>query len=48
MTMHMQGGTLKINIDKEWNIRMTGEVREVASGILSSEMIEDLENPFAL
>jgi diaminopimelate epimerase len=46
MTMYMQGGTLKINIDDEWNIRMTGEVREVATGMLSKEMIEDLDKPF--
>jgi diaminopimelate epimerase len=46
LTMNMQGGTLKINIDKDWNIRMTGEVREVALGILSRELLEDLEKPF--
>jgi diaminopimelate epimerase len=48
MTMHMQGGTLKITIDKEWNIRMTGEVREVAHGILSHELIEDLDKSFSV
>jgi diaminopimelate epimerase len=42
ITMHMQGGTLKIQIDKEFNIRMTGEVREIAGGILGKELIEDL------
>jgi len=42
LTMHMIGGSLKIQIDKEWNIRMTGEVREIAKGILGSELIEDL------
>ena len=46
LTMHMQGGTLKIEIDKEWNIHMTGEVREIARGVLGSELLEDLENPF--
>jgi len=46
LTMHMQGGTLKIDIDKEWNIRMTGEVREIARGILGSEMLEDLNKIF--
>lgn len=45
LTMHMQGGTLKINIDNEWNIRMTGEVREIARGLLSRELIEDLNRP---
>ena len=46
--MHMQGGTLKIQIDKDWNIRMTGEVREIASGVLSAEVLEDLEKPLAV
>jgi len=46
LTMHMQGGTLKIQIDKDWNIQMTGEVREIARGILSDEMLEDLNKPF--
>jgi diaminopimelate epimerase len=45
LIMHMQGGTLKINIDNEWNIRMTGEVREIARGLLSRELIEDLNRP---
>ena len=48
MTMYMQGGTLKIDIDDDWNIRMTGPVREVARGILSAEMIADLEEPFVV
>ncbi len=47
LTMHMKGGTLKIEIDKNWNIRMTGEVREIARGVLSSELLEDLNKPFA-
>jgi diaminopimelate epimerase len=48
LNMHMQGGTLKIQIDKEWNIRMTGEVREISSGVLSGELLEDLNKPFAV
>lgn len=47
LTMHMQGGTLKIEIDKSWNIRMTGEVREIAGGVLGGELLEDLDKPFA-
>ena len=47
LTMHMQGGTLKIQIDKDWNIRMTGEVREIARGVLGSELLEDLNKAFA-
>jgi diaminopimelate epimerase len=45
LIVHMQGGTLQINIDKDWNIRMTGEVREIARGMLSRELIEDLDRP---
>jgi diaminopimelate epimerase len=46
LKMHMQGGTLKIQIDKNWNIRMTGEVREIARGSLGQELLEDLNKPF--
>nr|WP_294785310.1 diaminopimelate epimerase [uncultured Flavobacterium sp.] len=42
ITIKMQGGTLKINVDADFNIRMTGEVREICSGILNPELIEDL------
>jgi diaminopimelate epimerase len=47
LTMHMQGGTLKIQIDHEWNIRMTGEVREIAKGVLANELLEDLNKTYA-
>ena len=47
LTMHMPGGTLKIQIDKDWNIRMTGEVREIARGILGGELLEDINKSFA-
>ena len=47
LTMHMPGGKLKIQIDKDWNIRMTGEVREIARGVLGNELLEDLNKPFA-
>ena len=47
LTMHMQGGSLKIEIDKDWNIRMTGEAREIARGVLGDELLEDLNKPFA-
>lgn len=46
ITMHMKGGTLKISIDEQWNIKMTGEVREIASGVLSKELIEDIDKVF--
>lgn len=47
LTMHMQGGTLKIQVDNEWNIRMTGEVREIVRGVFGNELLEDLNKPFA-
>jgi len=43
LMVKMQGGILTIEIDSSWNLRMTGEVREIASGILSGELIDDLE-----
>ncbi|NQU51729.1 MAG: diaminopimelate epimerase [Bacteroidetes bacterium] len=42
LTIKMPGGNLKIEIDEAWNIKMTGEVREIASGILSDELVNDL------
>ncbi|KOA18484.1 diaminopimelate epimerase [Clostridium homopropionicum DSM 5847] len=38
----MLGGELLIQIDDDWNIKMTGEVRQIAEGTLSDELIEDL------
>ena len=38
----MPGGTLQIEIDEDWNIHMVGEVREIASGYLSDELIADV------
>ncbi|EKQ54708.1 MULTISPECIES: diaminopimelate epimerase [unclassified Clostridium] len=38
----MLGGELLIEIDNNWNIKMTGEVRQIAEGTLSDELIEDL------
>lgn len=37
----MPGGELLIDIDSEWNIRMTGEVKEIASGVISRETLAD-------
>jgi diaminopimelate epimerase len=45
--MHMQGGNLQIQIGENWNIRMTGEVREIAGGVLGGELLEDLDKPFS-
>jgi diaminopimelate epimerase len=38
----MLGGELLIEIEDNWNVKMTGEVREIATGTLSDELIEDL------
>lgn len=38
----MPGGNLDIVIDENWNIKLTGEIREICNGILSSELIEDI------
>lgn len=38
LTVKMPGGELKLEIDENWDIRMTGEVREVAYGKLSDEL----------
>ena len=43
LTIKMPGGNLKIEIAKDWEIQMTGEVREIASGILSGELIQDIK-----
>lgn len=42
LTIKMPGGSLKIEIDENWEIRMTGEVREIASGVLSDELISEI------
>jgi len=42
LSLKMPGGTLHIEIDEEWNIRMIGDVREIASGYLSDELVADV------
>ena len=39
----MLGGELTIEIDDDFNVRMTGQVRQIAEGILNGELIEDLK-----
>ena len=43
LKVKMPGGVLQIEIDHVWNIKMTGEVREIASGTISSELIEEFK-----
>jgi diaminopimelate epimerase len=42
VTIKMPGGDLKIETDDAWNMRMTGEVSEIASGYLSRELVAEL------
>ena len=44
LSLKMPGGELKLEIAKDWQIRMTGEVREIASGHLSLELLQELES----
>ncbi len=47
ITVRMPGGSLQITVDESWNVRLTGEVREIASGILSRELFwQDSCNSF--
>jgi diaminopimelate epimerase len=43
ITIKMIGGELKISVDQDWNIKMTGEVQEICSGVLSKEFLESLK-----
>lgn len=38
IAVKMPGGALKIEVDESWDIHLTGEVREIASGVLSKEL----------
>jgi diaminopimelate epimerase len=39
LTIKMPGGNLAIEVDDDWSLKMTGEVREIASGTLSDELV---------
>jgi diaminopimelate epimerase len=41
VSIKMPGGILKLEVDENWDIRMTGEVKEIASGTLSEELIRE-------
>jgi diaminopimelate epimerase len=42
LKVKMPGGVLHLEIDEKWNIRMEGEVKEIASGYLSNELIAEM------
>ena len=41
VTVVMPGGKLDISVDESFNIRMAGPVREIATGVISNEFLED-------
>jgi diaminopimelate epimerase len=43
VVIRMPGGNLKIYINNDWSIILTGEVRQIAEGIISNEFIEDIK-----
>lgn len=42
LTVKMPGGVLQLEIDHDWNIRMEGEVKEIAAGYLSDQLVEEV------
>lgn len=42
VTVKMPGGELKLEVSDDWNITMTGPVRQVCEGVFNAEMIQDL------
>lgn len=42
VVVNMPGGKLIITLDSEWNIRLCGSVSQIAEGVLSDELIEEL------
>ena len=43
LNVRMPGGVLKLEIAEDWQIRMTGEVREIASGVFSNDLLDELK-----
>lgn len=42
LTIKMQGGELKVSVDENWDIKMSGEIKEIATGIFSNELLAEL------
>jgi len=42
MTIKMPGGKLKISINDNWDIKLCGEVRQIAEGTINAEFLEDI------
>jgi diaminopimelate epimerase len=41
ITVHMPGGTIAIELDDAFNVRMTGSVTKVGEGVLAPEMLQE-------
>ncbi len=48
VVIRMPGGTLKLNVDVNFNIILTGQVKQVAEGILSEELLIDFRKIIVL
>ncbi|RMG83139.1 MAG: diaminopimelate epimerase [Chloroflexi bacterium] len=44
VNVHMDGGTVQVTIDEDWQITLTGTVEPIASGQLAPDFIEHLRN----
>jgi diaminopimelate epimerase len=44
VTVNMPGGVLKLEVKEDWNIRLCGEVKQVAEGTLSEEFCNELNS----
>jgi len=45
VTINMIGGRLEYKINDNWEINMTGEVRQICEGYINDEVIEDFKTP---
>lgn len=43
LTIRMEGGSLKVSIDDNWEIKMSGGIKEIGYGYLSDELLRDLK-----
>jgi diaminopimelate epimerase len=44
VTISMPGGKLELEVKNDWNLRLRGEAKQIAEGVLSSELVELLTN----
>ncbi len=42
--INMPGGTLNVHVRKDWSIKMKGPVEEVASGVISNDLLAKIQN----